>query len=189
MLNVAKIRKTNFSGLFKGGIKLLESKKHLQGKMRGGEIQLVLSDDKEVRIVNREYRGKDVPTDVVSLSYFEEELRQAKKSLKNASTSTGGRNAQPNSRRKVIEDAEMFPHFNTLFGAENLLGEIIISIETAARQAREHKKTLKQELQFLFVHGLLHVFGYDHEKAAERKVMFDLQDEILQTTSWRKIIG
>ena len=163
----ARVTKSYFLPLFKRGISILQKEKPLREKMVGGEIQLILSDDKEVRIVNRDYRGKDAPTDVVSLSYFEAETKLTKKD----------------------ELIDVFADHRAVMGTENLLGEIIISVETAARQAREHQKTLKQELQFLFVHGLLHVFGYDHEKVAERKIMFDLQDEILQTKSWRKIIG
>lgn len=77
---------------------------------------------------------------------------------------------------------------NDFPGKENMIGEIVISAETAKRQAKEHQKTFKEELQFLFVHGVLHIFGYDHEKTEDRKIMFDLQDTILETASWRKII-
>ncbi len=82
----------------------------------------------------------------------------------------------------------VFPRKKKVQATGDLVGEIMISVDTAKRQALEHGKTLKEELQFLFVHGVLHVFGYDHEKAAERKIMFDLQDEVLGTKSWRKII-
>ena len=64
----------------------------------------------------------------------------------------------------------------------------MISITTARRQARAHGKSLNQELQFLFIHGLLHVFGFDHIKKNERKIMFDLQDKIIGDTSWRAIV-
>ncbi len=74
------------------------------------------------------------------------------------------------------------------FPGENLLGEIAISLPTAQKQAKEHKKSLKEEVQFLFIHGLLHVFGYDHEQLDERKVMFDLQDEIWGSNEWRPLI-
>jgi rRNA maturation RNase YbeY len=46
----------------------------------------------------------------------------------------------------------------------DLVGEIIISLDTAKKQAKEHKKTVMQEMQLLFVHGVLHIFGYDHEE-------------------------
>jgi len=67
------------------------------------------------------------------------------------------------------------------------IGEIVISIPTAKKQAKDHKKTLNEELQFLFLHGLLHVFGFDHIKKNEREKMFDLQDKIIGNKSWRAI--
>lgn len=59
------------------------------------------------------------------------------------------------------------------------LGDIVISHPTAKRQARAYQHRLKRELSFLFVHGLLHLLGFDHEKLADEKKMFSLQEEIL----------
>ncbi len=59
------------------------------------------------------------------------------------------------------------------------LGEIIISTDHAKKQAEEYKHTLKREMSFLFVHGLLHLLGYDHQNIEEEKKMFSLQEEIL----------
>ncbi|HKM10536.1 MAG: rRNA maturation RNase YbeY [Bacilli bacterium] len=59
------------------------------------------------------------------------------------------------------------------------LGDIYISIEKARQQADEYGHPLKRELQFLFVHGLLHLLGFDHMTEEDEKVMFALQDEIL----------
>jgi probable rRNA maturation factor len=61
-------------------------------------------------------------------------------------------------------------------------------VDTAKKQAQEHGKTILEEMQFLFVHGVLHVFGYDHEEPGERKIMFDLQDKIIGNKSWRPMI-
>ncbi len=83
-----------------------------------GEVALLLTGDRAVRALNRRYRGKDKPTDVLS-----------------------------------------FPGP----GGEAGLGDIVISVETAARNAREHGRTLPQELDILALHGFLHVLGYDHE--------------------------
>ena len=47
------------------------------------------------------------------------------------------------------------------------------------RQAEEYKHSLKREMTFLFTHGLLHLLGYDHMKEEDEKVMFKLQDEIM----------
>lgn len=59
------------------------------------------------------------------------------------------------------------------------LGDIYISVDKAKSQAEEYGHSLKRELSFLFVHGLLHLLGYDHMTPEDEKVMFALQDEIL----------
>lgn len=61
-----------------------------------------------------------------------------------------------------------------------LLGEIIISNEQAEKQAKEYGHSLHRELCFLFVHGLLHLLGYDHQTEDQEKEMFALQDKILE---------
>lgn len=61
------------------------------------------------------------------------------------------------------------------------LGDIYISLEKAKEQAIEYGHSLHRELSFLFVHGLLHLLGYDHMNEIEEKEMFQLQEEILST--------
>lgn len=60
-----------------------------------------------------------------------------------------------------------------------LLGEILISIDQAKIQAEEYGHSLHREICFLFVHGLLHLLGYDHQNEEEEKEMFGLQERIL----------
>jgi probable rRNA maturation factor len=83
-----------------------------------GEVSLVLAGDRLLRRLNRDYRGKDRPTDVLS-----------------------------------------FPGE----GGEAGLGDVVISVETAGRNARRLGRSLLQELDVLALHGLLHVLGHDHE--------------------------
>ena len=83
-----------------------------------GELSLVLAGDGLLRRLNREYRGKDKATDVLS-----------------------------------------FPGD----GGEAGLGDIVISVAKAERNARRFGRTLPQELDALALHGFLHVLGYDHE--------------------------
>ena len=59
------------------------------------------------------------------------------------------------------------------------LGQIIISFQKAEEQAKEYGHSLNREMIFLFVHGMLHLLGYDHMNEKDEKVMFDLQDKIL----------
>ena len=68
------------------------------------------------------------------------------------------------------------------FDEFRMLGDIFISIPKMQEQAREYGHSEKRELSFLVVHGLLHLLGYDHMKSKEdEKIMFDLQDEILES--------
>lgn len=62
-----------------------------------------------------------------------------------------------------------------------ILGEIFICIEKAKEQANEYNHSFEREMSFLFVHGLLHLLGYDHMKKEDEDIMFKLQDEILDT--------
>ena len=66
-----------------------------------------------------------------------------------------------------------------LKGGPISLGEIIISYEKAEEQAAMYGNSLKREMSFLFVHGMLHLLGYDHMKLEDEKIMFALQEEIL----------
>jgi probable rRNA maturation factor len=62
---------------------------------------------------------------------------------------------------------------------ERMLGEILICLPQAQRQAKDIGNSERRELSFLFVHGLLHLLGYDHMKKEDEDVMFPLQDVIL----------
>ena len=62
---------------------------------------------------------------------------------------------------------------------EVVLGDIYISLDKAKEQAEEYHHSLERELSFLFVHGLLHLLGYDHMNKEDEEVMFALQEEIL----------
>ena len=61
-----------------------------------------------------------------------------------------------------------------------ILGDIYISLDKASEQAKEYGHSMKRELCFLFVHGLLHLLGYDHMKKEDEEIMFSLQDKILE---------
>ena len=63
---------------------------------------------------------------------------------------------------------------------EVVLGDIYICLDVAKKQAEEYGNTLERELKFLFVHGLLHLLGYDHMSKEDEEKMFPLQEEILK---------
>ena len=116
-------------------------------------ITYVLND--EIQEINREYRGKDVPTDVVSLEYEPEDI------------AFGEDFEMPEELQAELEDFDSF------------IGELYISIEKAQEQADNYGHRYERELGFLAVHGFLHINGYDHMVPEDEKVMFALQEEIL----------
>lgn len=61
----------------------------------------------------------------------------------------------------------------------NLLGDIIISVEKAQTQADEKGHSLERELALLATHGVLHLLGYDHAEIEDEKIMFELQERLL----------
>lgn len=72
-----------------------------------------------------------------------------------------------------------FPH-----ALEREIGDLVICLPVAKRQAREFQEPLGRELERLAVHGTLHLFGYDHEKSQrDEKIMFGLQDKLLKGLS------
>lgn len=70
---------------------------------------------------------------------------------------------------------------------ENELGDIFINIKAIEDQAKEYGHSQRREACFLFCHGLLHLLGYDHMEKEDEKVMFALQDEILDELVKRQI--
>ncbi len=64
--------------------------------------------------------------------------------------------------------------------SDKLLGDIIISVETAQRQADNLKHSMERELTVLLIHGLLHLTGYDHEKDKDYKIMREKESEVLK---------
>jgi probable rRNA maturation factor len=88
------------------------------------ELSILITDDEEIRSLNRDYRSVDSPTDVLSFSQVEGEGPAI---------------------------------------ASELLGDVVISWETARSQARELGHTVLEEMKRLLVHGVLHLLGYDHE--------------------------
>lgn len=105
-----------------------------------GELSVVLCDDAFIHPLNRDWRGKDKPTDVLSFAQRE------------------GEGANPD---------------------DNVLGDVIISVETATRQAEERGHPLGHELRVLLVHGILHLLGYDHEEDEEAEEMEALERDLL----------
>jgi probable rRNA maturation factor len=74
----------------------------------------------------------------------------------------------------------------TVISKVRVLGDIYISIDKAISQAEEYGHSLKREISFLTIHGILHLLGYDHMNEKDEKKMFSLQDEILNKADIRR---
>lgn len=96
------------------------------------EVSVVFTDNEQIKKLNKKYRKKNKPTDVLSFP---------------------------------LDD--------------NLLGDIIISIERAREQAEEYGHSDRREISYLFVHGLLHLFGYEHDNETDKKQMRKKEERIL----------
>jgi probable rRNA maturation factor len=101
------------------------------------ELSLVLCDDPTIHALNRDYRHKDKPTDVLAFAMNEGE-----------------------------EGTAFFEGLHS-----HVLGDVVISLETAARQAKEHARAPEDELTMLLAHGLLHLLGLDHRDRTEERRM------------------
>ena len=132
-----------------------EALKH-EGCPFDAEVNVVITDNAGIREVNRENRGIDAATDVLSF---------------------------PMAEYRAPADFSGFSEEPDLFdpdSGELLLGDIMISAERAAEQAEEYGHSLKREIAFLTAHSMLHLMGYDHMNDDERVLMEKRQEEILQ---------
>ena len=109
-------------------------------KLPQAELSVLLCDDATIHALNRDYRKKNKPTDVLAFA-----MREG-------------------------PDGHL---------AGDLLGDVIISLETATRQARERSAATRDEVMMLLAHGLLHLLGWDHQTDAEDQRMRAETDRML----------
>ena len=119
------------------------------------EVNLLLTDDEEIRIMNREHRQIDRATDVLSFPMLDYET--------------------PGDLSGIEEQGDPF---NPESG-ELMLGDIVISKERVIAQAEEYGHSVRREYAFLIAHSMLHLLGYDHMEEEERRLMEDRQRGIM----------
>lgn len=112
-------------------------------------INIILTNPKNIQKINKEYRKIDKPTDVLSFPMFE----------KNELDTMILQN-----RPSVVQD---------------VLGDIVISIERVKEQAVQYGHSFKRELAYMVVHGFYHLMGYDHMNDKEKNVMRQKEENIL----------
>lgn len=113
--------------------------------VENGEVSITLTNNDYIHELNRQYRGIDRPTDVLSFALNESEEPEV----------TGGVDI-------------------------NVLGDLVISVERAEEQAKDFGHSVKREMAFLTVHGMLHLLGYDHMEEEERLEMEQEQRFVME---------
>ena len=111
-----------------------------------GELSILLVDDDRIQALNREYRHKDRPTNVLSFPMREGDFSQI---------------------------------------TPELLGDVVISVDAAAAEAERAGIPLGDHMAWLLIHGILHLFGYDHEKSAAAEEAMETRTKALQ----QKVMG
>ena len=127
------------------------------------EVDVSLVDNAQIREINREHRGIDAPTDVLSFPMVDYE--------------------RPSDFDHVENAAE--DYFNPETG-ELMLGDIVISVDKVTEQAEKYGHSERRELAFLVAHSMLHLCGYDHMEDGERLVMEEKQEEILKRKGYER---
>ena len=123
---------------------------HLVGA--SGTVALVLADDELVQDLNRRFRGKDTPTNVLSF---------------------------PGDDMPMPGLSPADPHLGDTALGDTALGDVVLAAETVQREARGDGKSIGDHFSHLAVHGILHLLGYDHESAEDAEEMESLETAIL----------
>lgn len=129
-------------------------------------ITVMITGDERIRELNRDFKGEDAITDVLSFNADGEPDGEAESSAMGTDVSEFSDDEWPN----FADDGEV---------ESNRLGDIAISLPQVVRQAAENGKSADRELAMLTIHGVLHLLGYDHAEVDEEKVMFGKTDVVL----------
>ena len=121
------------------------------------QVNVLLTDNEGIHMFNKEYRGIDKETDVLSFPNLDFET--------------------PGFYEIAKEDEANY--FDPESG-ELVLGDIIISVDKVCEQAQSYGHSHKREFAFLIAHSMLHLSGYDHMEPEEAKIMEAKQEAVLQ---------
>ena len=129
-------------------------------------LQVVLTDDETLHEHNREYRGIDRPTDVLSFSYLE------------------GHEGRGESLLPAGADLNDYLDPPAFEEDVPLAGQILVSVETVVARGAVHTSSIDHEMGFMLVHGMLHVLGFDHADDEEAASMRAQEEQMMAALSW-----
>ncbi len=153
---------------------------------RSVEVSVLITTDEGIQALNRDYRGKDEPTDVLSFPLLDEPLVEAPA---DQLWQPAEDDAEPPGAPEDSEAAEDAEESDELDGEEDSadvaedwplhLGDIAIARETVIRQAERAGHSAAYEVCYLFTHGVLHLVGYDDHTDAGYRAMVAIQEDVL----------
>ena len=127
------------------------------------QVYVLITDNESIRAINRDHRGMDSPTDVLSFPMHDYNIP---------------------ADFSDVEDTD--PDAFHPDSGELMLGDIIISMDKVREQADCYGHSGKRELAFLVAHSMLHLMGYDHMEEEDRETMETKQEEILNLCDYRR---
>jgi probable rRNA maturation factor len=140
-----------------------------EGVAAGAEVSVLVTDDEEIRRLNRHYRGVDSATDVLAFPQDRAARESRPKRCRiMPAPSHGGRAARAR------------PEQQPQHSVPPLLGDVVISAQTARRQARQRRRSFDDEMQLLLIHGILHLTGWRDDMEARRRRMLSRARHILR---------
>lgn len=134
---------------------------------RDAEVTVRLVGEAEGRRLNRDYRGKDYATNVLTFVYEAEALG----GFEGESEQAGD--------EKEADDGDPDRH-----GGAPLAGDLVLCVPVVVREAAEQAKPLEAHFAHLVVHGMLHLQGYDHEESGEAQEMERLETRVLASLGY-----
>jgi probable rRNA maturation factor len=140
---------------------------YLEAIERSAALSLIIVSPQSIKKLNAQWLHKNKETDVLSFPLLD---LTSTTEISNELTYFNSSNHTETNEQAGREAIEF--------------GEIFISYEQAIKQAKEYNHSLDRELAFLFVHGLLHIFGFDHQDGKGEKEMFGRQHVILNKTGY-----
>ncbi|CAN1213034.1 Endoribonuclease YbeY [Tumidithrix helvetica PCC 7403] len=135
------------------------------------EVALLIVDDAEIQKLNAQYRQLDCPTDVLAFAALEADVPTVPQELMDETL-----------RDLALSDETVSEvTLGEPYSEPTYLGDIIISVTTAQRQATEQGHSVRQELAWLAAHGLLHLLGWDHPDRESLEIMLAQQEVMLRS--------
>ena len=155
----------------------------LKFEKKDGELNVVFTDNKRIKEINKTFLGHNYATDVITFAYDEASLNNDKASynlnlMASPRNKSGFSGCDQERTKKPAKKKVSLP-------GNTITGEIIISVEMAKKLAQKHDCAVEGEIALYLVHGLLHLVGYNDKQRKEAKKMHQREGKLLSDLGFR----